>query len=98
MLSVAVAVVAAGLGLVAFAAFSLPGQLDGMPSEHGLTSRAAQLGLALLVPVAGMVAAWTADAAVRLTRRREHPPTLRAPVLALTVATSGFAGWAVLYF
>lgn len=91
------AVVAAGLGLVAFAAFALPGQLDGSASTHGLRERAVQLAVALVVPVAGMVAAWTSDAAARLPGRREHPPTLVAPSLALAVAVLAFAGWALLY-
>jgi hypothetical protein len=98
VLSLATAVVAAGLGLVSFAAFTLPGHPDGSPSGHGLTLRAALLGFALVVPVAGMVAAWMADAAVRLTSRREHPPTLDGPMLALGVAALAFAGWALLFF
>jgi hypothetical protein len=95
---VSAAVVAAGLGLVAFAAFALPGQLDGSASAHGLRERAVHLAVALVVPVAGMIAAWTSDAAARLPGRREHPPTLTRPSLALAIAVVAFASWAWLYF
>jgi hypothetical protein len=98
LLSLASAVVAAGLGLVAFAAFALPGQLDGRLSAHGLGARLAQLAVALVIPVAGLVSAWMSDAAVRLPGRREHTPSLLWPSLALAVAALAFAGWAVLYF
>jgi hypothetical protein len=91
-------VVAAGLGLVAFSAFALPGQLDGSAGRHTLTERAAQLALAVAVPVAGMVAAWMSDAAARLPSRRERPPTLRRPLVALCAGALAFAGWARLYF
>jgi hypothetical protein len=94
---VSAAVVVTGLGLVAFAAFALPGQLDGRASRHSLGERGAQLALAVVIPVAGIVAAWTADAATRLPGRRERPPTLRTPALGLTIAAVAFAGWASLY-
>ncbi len=97
-MSLSAAVVAAGLGLVFFAAFALPGQLDGGPSAHGVGARMAQLALAIVVPVAGLVAAWISDAAVRRPRRHERPPTLRWPLFALTVAALAFAGWTLLYF
>ncbi|MGH2917508.1 MAG: hypothetical protein ACRDLS_02760 [Solirubrobacteraceae bacterium] len=89
---------AAGLGLVAFAAFALPGRLDGGPSAHSLGERAAQLGCALVVPVAALIAAWLSDGAVRLPSRRERAPTLWGPAIALSVAALAFAGWATLYF
>jgi hypothetical protein len=95
---VSAAVVAAGLGLVAFAAFAAPGQLDGGLSAHGLGSRLGQLAFALVIPVAGLVAGWMSDAAVRLTARRERTPALIWPLLALAVAALAFAGWALLRF
>jgi uncharacterized membrane protein YoaK (UPF0700 family) len=95
---VSAAVAAAGLGLVAFAAFALPGQLDGGLSADGLGSRIAQLVFALVIPIAGLVAGWMSDAAVRLTARREHTPALYWPVLSLMLAAAAFTGWALLRF
>ncbi|MDX6691212.1 MAG: hypothetical protein QOG15_2669 [Solirubrobacteraceae bacterium] len=92
------AVGAAGLGLVAFSAFALPGQLDGGLGSRGLGSRIAELACALVIPVAGLVAGWMSDAAVRLTARREHTPALVWPVLALAGAAVAFTAWALLYF
>lgn len=98
VLSVCVAVVAAGLGLVAYAAFALPGPVGGAaPQRDGLTERAIAFVLALVVPIAGMVGVWACDAAARFPSHRERRPPLSVPLLALALALGAAAGWAVVF-
>jgi len=96
---VSVAVVATGLGLVAYAAFVLPGVTPGAaPAPAGLIERAIAFALALVVPVAGIVAAWTCDATARLPGHRERQGRpLSAPLLALALAAGAGAGWALVF-
>jgi len=96
LLSVSVAVVATGLGLVAYAAYMLPGPIAaGASARLGPAERTIALALALAVPVGGIVAARTCDAIARLPSRRERRPPPAVPLLALALAAAAGTGWAL---
>ncbi|CAN5485885.1 hypothetical protein BH20ACT17_BH20ACT17_05640 [soil metagenome] len=96
LLSVSVAVVATGLGLVAYAAFMLPGPPAGASARLGTAERTIALLLALAVPVGGIVAARICDATARLPSRRERRPPPGVPLLALALAAGAGTGWALI--